>query len=142
MYPQQQLLPQEVKRGVNRSRIYLGVAAAMTVVVIAGALFWVLRDDGEDRREEYCAELRDLTNDGDLATALSSADPSTLERIQKLPDTAPNAVADDWQLIADTIATALEAQEPDMGQALTLFNAAQAISNDASRECGLDLQLI
>ncbi|MGI8994569.1 MAG: hypothetical protein ACR2FP_09715 [Nocardioidaceae bacterium] len=141
-YPQQHLLPQEVHRGVNRKPLYLVIAAIVAMVVVAGVAFVLLRDDGEDNRAAYCAELRDITNDGDLGSALSGADASMLDRIRKLPATAPTVVADDWTKVIDAMDSAINSQSPDPSQLLTAFGALRAISTDAKQNCGLDLQLL
>lgn len=141
-YPHQHLLPQQVQRGVNRKPLYLVVAAVLALLLIGGILFVVLRDDGEDNRAEYCAELRDLTDNGDLGSALSGADQTTLDRIRKLQDTAPSAVADDWTKIVDTMDATIQSQSPNPSELLTALGALRAIASDAKQNCGLDIPLL
>ncbi len=141
-YPHQNLLPHEVRRGVNRKPLYLVIAAVLALVLVGGVLFVALRDDGEDTRAEYCAELRDLTDNGDLGSALSGADETTLDRIRTLQDTAPSGVADDWKKIVDTVDTAIESQNPNPSELLTAFGALQAIARDAKQNCDLDIPLL
>lgn len=141
-YPHQHLLPQEVQRGVNRRPLYLVIAAVLALVLVGGVLFVVLRNDGEDNRAQYCAELRDLTNNGDLGSALSGADASTLDRVRKLQDTAPTVVADDWKTIVDTMDTTIKSQSPNPSELLTALGALRAIASDAKQNCGLDIPLL
>lgn len=141
-YPHQHLLPQEVHRGVNRKPLYLVIAAVLAVLLVGAVLFAVLRDKGEDNRAQYCAELRDLTDNGDLGSALSGADASTLRRIRNLQQTAPSAVADDWKQIVDTMDSTIESQSPNPSELLTAFGALRAIATDAKQNCGLDIPLL
>lgn len=140
-YPRQQLLPQDVRRGVNRSRIYLVVAVVLALVVAGGVAFFLLRDKGEDTRAEYCAELRDLTDNGDLSSALSGADQSTLDRFLKIADIAPAAVADDWTRVTSVLQGALDSKTPGLGEALDAFNALRVIAKDAENNCDLTLDI-
>ncbi len=141
-YPHQRLLPQEVQRGVNRKPLYLVVAAVLALVLVGGILFVVLRDDGEDTRAEYCAELRDLTDNGDLGSALSGADQTTLDRIRTLQETAPSVVADDWKKIIGTMDATIESQNPNPSELLSALGALRAIATDAKQNCGIDIPLL
>ena len=102
-YPRQNLLPQEVKPGRNRKPLFITIAVVIALVIAGGIAFLVLRDDGEDTREAYCAALRDLKGDGDLMGGLSGADAATADKLKTAMDLAPNAVADDWKKLNDAI---------------------------------------
>lgn len=138
-YPQQQLLPQEVQKGTNRTPIYIGVAVVLALILAGGAAIFLLRDKGEDNRAEYCAELRDLTDDGDLSSALSGADQTTFGRLLKIKDIAPKAVADDWTVVTNLLEAAMDSGTPDIGKALEAYNALKVIANDAETNCDLTL---
>jgi hypothetical protein len=112
------------------------------VAVVATALWMLLDDDGESRREAYCAALSDVTNEGDLTGALEEADESTVTELRDVADLAPDAVADDW----DTLVTL--AQDPaaitdgsSVGALVDAFTALQAIASDAEDECNLTLDV-
>lgn len=139
-YPRQQLLPQEVKPGRNRKPLFIGIAAALVLVIGAAVAYVVLRDDGEDTRAAYCAALRELTQNGDLESAVSGADASTLKDVQTVRDLAPNAVADDWDTLSD-VATQAQSGTPDYSQFLNAFNALRVISKDAENNCDLSLDI-
>ncbi len=140
VYPQQQLLPHEVQHGTNRTPIYIGVAIVLALIVAGGAAFFLLRGENDDNRAEYCAELRDVTDDGDLSSALSGADPSMFDRLLAIGDIAPDAVADDWSAITKFIDDASGAT-PDLASAIEAFNALQVIANDAEANCDLTLEI-
>ncbi len=140
-YPQQQLSEQQVQPGTNRRPIYVGSAVAVVLLVVSAVLFTVLRDKGEDTRAEYCAELKDLTNEGDLASAFSTADESSVSRLLTIREIAPDAVADDWTLVSDVVQSGLDGQEPDLPRMLTAFNALRVIAADAKSNCDLDINL-
>ncbi len=140
-YPRQDLLPQEIKSGTNRRPIYAGVAAVLALIVVAGLVFFLLRDKGDDTRAEYCAELRDITHDGDLSAALSGADQTTLDRLLAIQDIAPTVVADDWKTLSDFAETAMARQIPDIGAGLEALNAFQVIADDAQNHCDLSLDI-
>ena len=88
-YPRQNLLPQEVKPGRNRKPLFIAIAVVIALVIAGGIAFLVLRDDGEDTREAYCAALRDLTGDGDVMSALSDADAGTADKLQDRDGSRP-----------------------------------------------------
>ncbi len=140
-YPRQDLLPQQIQRGTNRKPIYIGVAAVLALIVVGGLAFALLRDKGESTRAEYCAELRDVTKDGDLSAALSAADQTTLDRLLAIQDIAPTAVADDWKTLSDLVQTALDNQIPGLGEGIAAFNAFQVIADDAENHCDLTLEI-
>lgn len=140
-YPRQDLLPQAVQHGTNRTPVYIGVAAVLALIVIAGSAFFLLRDKGEDNRAEYCAELKDLTQDGDLASAVYGADQSTIDRLLNIKNIAPSSVADDWAKVTDVLQGAMDNKAPDFGKAVQAYNALKVIANDSKSNCGLTLDI-
>ncbi len=139
-YPRQNLLPQEVKPGRNRTPIFIGIGVVLALVIAGGIGYLVFRDDGEGTRQAYCAALKDLTNNGDLISAVNGADATSLSDIKTVMDLAPNAVADDWAKLDQGIQD-VQAGSPDMSQALAIFGALRVIARDAKDNCGLDLNI-
>ncbi len=142
VYPQQTLSQQEVKPGRNRKPLYLGLLVAV-VLIIGGVVAWqLLKDDGEDTRAAYCSALRDLTNDGDLMSAISTADASSLSQIESVHQLAPNAVRDDWDTLQTLVSSAQnEPDNFDVSAALKALTALRAISSDAESECGITMDV-
>ena len=138
-YSRQQLLPQQIRKGTNRTPIYIAVAVVLALLVSGGVAVFLLRDKGEDNRAEYCAELRDLTDDGDLSSALSGADQSTFDRLLQIKDIAPSSVADDWTTVTDVLQGAMDTGTPDLGEALEAYSALKVIARDAESNCDLTL---
>ncbi len=137
-YPRQNLLPQEVKPGRNRAPIFIGIGVVLALVVAGAIAYLVLRDDGEGTRAAYCSALRELTNNGDVISAVEGADPRSVDDFKAVVDLAPNAVADDWAKIDKGIRDA-QSGSPDMSQALAIFGALRVIAKDAKDNCDLDL---
>ena len=108
-------------------------------MVAGGAAYLVLRDDGEDTREAYCAALRDLSNNGDLMSAVDGADAGTADKLKAAIDLAPDAVADDWKKLEKAVEDSQSGSSPDMSQALSLFASLRAIAQDSKDNCDLDL---
>ncbi len=142
VYPQQTLSQQEVKPGRNRKPVYIGLLVA-AVLIIGGVVAWqLLKDDGEDTRAAYCSALRDLTNDGDLMSAISTADASSLSQIESVHQLAPNAVRDDWDTLQTLVSSAQnEPDNIDVSAALKALTALRAISSDAESECGITMDV-
>ncbi len=139
-YPQQQLLPQEVQPGRSRKPLVLVVAVVLTLVVVGAVAWLVLRDDGEQTRAEYCNTLRQLTNDGNLMSAIAAPSADSLSNLNKVIDLAPDAVADDWKRLQDFQSSATSG-DLDMSSAVQLLSTFQAIVNDAEDGCGLTIDL-
>ena len=100
------------------------------------------RRRGESDREAYCASLTDVTDDGDLAGALETADERTLDEVEQVAAVAPDVVADDWETLAEVARDpAAVADGGDLGTVVSVFTAVQAIARDARDECGLELEL-
>lgn len=139
-YPRQHLLPQEIKPGRNRKPMFITIGVVLALVIAGGIAYLALRDNGESNREAYCAALRDLTHNGDLTSAIDSADQSTVDKIQTVMDLAPDSVADSWRTLDRGIKNA-QSGSPDMEQALSLFSALKTIAGDAQDNCNLDLNI-
>lgn len=133
---------QEVKPGRNRKPIYLGLLVAV-VLIIGGVVAWqLLKDDGEDTRAAYCSALRDLTNNGDLMSALSTADASSLGQLEQVQQLAPNAVREDWDTLQSLVNSAQnEPDNIDFSAAVKAMTALRGISSDAESECGITMDV-
>ncbi len=140
-YPRQELLPQDIKPGRNRKPIFIGIGVALVLIIGGVAAYFVFRDDGEDNREAYCAALRDVTDNGDLTSALDGADSSTVSDLQEVVDLAPNAVSNEWKTLTDFVEDAQQSGEPDYGKALNAFTALREIRSDAESKCDLSLDI-
>lgn len=136
-YPQQQLLPQEVKPSRSRLPLLIGLAVVLALVGGGVAAWFLLHDDGEDTRAAYCAELRTLTNDGDLMGTIAAADESTLTQLEQVAAVAPSAVADDWQQLQKLASS----EDISVSTGLAAFSALKSIVNDAEGKCGMDIPL-
>lgn len=139
-YPQQPLLPQQVRPG--RSRLpRLFVAAAVVAALVAGLVIWrVVHDHDERNRDAYCATLRQLTGGGNLAAAaqrLGSGAPAALQRLRTL---APDSVRGEWDDLAALVQSA-PTSELDLGSAARAFTDVRAIVSDANAGCGMDIQI-
>jgi hypothetical protein len=141
MYPQQDLLPQEVQPG--RSRKPLVLALIVVLVLIGGGVgaWLLLRDNGESNRAQYCAALKKLIPDNDLIGAVTSADASTLDEVKQLSDLAPRAVSKDWTTLNQAMASFQGSSSPDPTLLLPAIGAIQDIVRDANDQCGMDVQL-
>ena len=138
-YPRQNLLPQEVKPGRNRKPLFITIAVVIALVIAGGIAFLVLRDDGEDTREAYCAALRDLTGDGDLMGGLSGADAATADKLKTAMDLAPERRRRRLEEARRRDLVRRSPARPDMSEALSLFSSLRAIADDAQSKCDLDL---
>lgn len=136
-YPQQQLLPQDVKPGRSRLPLLIGVVVVLVLIGGGVAAWFLLRADGEDTRAAYCAQLKTLTNDGDLMGTVAAADESTLAQLEQVTAVAPAAVADDWQRLEKLAASA----DISVSSGLAAFSALQSIVKDAEDKCGMDIPL-
>ena len=57
------------------------LSTADKLILGGGIAYLALRDTGEDNREAYCAALRDLTDNGDLTSAINDADQQTVDDV-------------------------------------------------------------
>ncbi len=141
-YPQQELLPQEVKPGRSRLPLVIGLAVVLTLIAGAVVAWLLLRDDGEGTRAQYCDALEQLAPDDDLAAAVVSADASTLDQARNLADLAPGAVADDWKTLDDAVAS-MQSSSANVNPAtlLTAYGALKNIVSDSNDHCGTAYRL-
>lgn len=138
-YPQQQLLPQEVKPG--RSRLPMVVAAAATALLLVGGLlaWWLLRDDGEQNRAAYCAALRTATHGGELPSELQGSLQEAATTLGRVRDLAPAAVRSQWEDLLAIVAHPPSGRV-DIATGLRVVNDLRVIVADANGKCGLDIQ--
>lgn len=126
--------PRDYEAESRRHRIlWMGAAAVLVLVIIA---YFVLRDDGEENRDAYCAELSDLVSGGSLGPAVKSASNADIERITSL---APAAVEPAW----DGLSKAVLAEQPTATQqrvdVMKLPAELDKITEDAADKCDLTL---
>lgn len=138
--PRQELTTQEVKPGRNRLPLLIGLVVALVLVVGAATAWYLLRDDGESQRADYCAALKTLTKNGNLDEALASADATTADRLGEVADLAPSTVAGNWSTLMKLVDQGAQTQ-PDMATALAALGAVRSIVDDANAKCGMSLQL-
>lgn len=140
-YPQQELLPQDVKP--SRSRLPRVIGLAVVLALIAGGVAWLLlRDTGDGSRAQYCDAIKQLAPDDDLAAAVVSADASTLDQAHKLADLAPGAVADDWKTLEDAVAL-MQTSSANVNPVnlMTAYGALKNIVSDSNDNCGTAYRL-
>lgn len=139
-YPRQDLLPQQVMPGRSRLPLVVG-AVVVALVVVGGLLAWfLLRDDGEDTRAAYCDAVRELTNDGDLAGAVSGGLAAAPAAVKKVRDLAPSAVHGEWD---DLYSLVLDppTSGPDITTGLRVVSDLRVIVADANDKCGMNIDL-
>ncbi|MBA3266158.1 MAG: hypothetical protein H0T14_07275, partial [Nocardioidaceae bacterium] len=95
-------------------------------------------DDGEDTRAQYCAELNELTDGGDLMGMVEGANESTLLQLETVANLAPGAVEADWQRLRDLA----ESADLTASSGLAAYAALQSIIRDAEDNCGMDIPLV
>ena len=143
-HPRQDLTEQQVLPGRSAAPWLIGIAGLVVVVLATVALWFVLDDRGESDRDLLCGADRRVTDDGDLAGALETADERTLDEVEQVAAVAPDVVADDWETLAEVArdpAASGSDEHGDLGTVVSVFTAVQAIARDARDECGLELEL-
>ena len=142
-YPQQDLLPQDVKPGRSRKPLVIGLVVLALVAGGIAVVLLVLRGDGESTREAYCTAIAELAPDDDLIGAISNADTTTLDRARELPGLAPVSVADDWKTIEEVLTSASQAS-PQLSPTMFLqaYGALQSIIDDSNKNCGTAYELL
>jgi hypothetical protein len=135
-YPQQELLPHDVKPRRNRVPLVIGLVIALALAGGGVAAWLLLRDNGESTRAQYCAAIKKLVPDGDLTSSLQGGQQDTLASIRKIADLAPNAVADDWKTLTDLFNSAQQSGTPDLTLLLGAVSAAKSIVADSNAHCG------
>lgn len=142
-YPQQHLLPQEIKPGRNRKPLFIGIAVAL-VLIVGGLVTWRLLDQGgEDTRAQYCAVLKELAGDGDLTSVIGSADEATLDQVTLAYELAPDAVEGQWATLK-SVAESLQSGSAgsfDVSVFIDAYGAFQGIARDAESNCGLTIEI-
>jgi predicted negative regulator of RcsB-dependent stress response len=139
-YPQQTLLPQQVQRGRSRKPLVIGLVIAL-VLAIGGIVAWqLLKDNGEQTRTAYCSALRRLTHNGDITTALSRADASTLGQLADVQKLAPDAVRGDWATL-QSLAASTQGGQIDASTAIKALTSLQAIADDAKNKCAITMNV-
>ena len=140
-YPQQELLPQDVRPGRNRTPLIIAAVAVLVLAAAVGGAYLLLRDDGESTRSAYCESLTELTAGGDLSAAAEAMGPEVSEQLQQVIDEAPDAVADDWRRLRDLGTSAASQGDLDASAAIDALESVQAIAADARDECDLPIEL-
>lgn len=141
-YPRQDLTEQQVLPGRSGAPRLFGIAGLVVVVLVAVALWFVLDDGGEPDRDAYCEALTDVTDGGDLAGALQTADERTLEDLDDVAALAPDVVADDWETLTEVARDpAAVADGGDLSTVVSVFSAVRGIARDARDACGLELDI-
>jgi hypothetical protein len=139
-YPQQTLLPQEVKRGRSRKPLVIGLVVAL-LIAAGGIVAWqLLKDNGEETRAAYCAALKKLTNNGDITAALSGAGTDTLSQLGKVQSLAPAAVKGDWDTL-QSLSQSAQSGNVDASVAIKAFSALKSIADDADSKCGIPMNV-
>jgi predicted negative regulator of RcsB-dependent stress response len=139
-YPQQTLLPQQVQRGRSRKPLVVGLVIAL-IVAVGGIVAWqLLKDNGEQTRTAYCSALRRLTHNGDLTTALSGANVSTLAQLANVQKLAPDAVRGDWTTL-QSLASSAQSGQIDASSAIKALTSLQAIADDAKSKCAITINI-
>lgn len=140
-YPQQELLPQDVRQGRNRTPLIIAVVAVLVLAAAAGGAYLLLRDDGESTRAAYCDSLTELTQGGDLSAAAEAMGPEITDQLQQVIDEAPDVVADDWNKLRDLGSSAASQGDLDASAAIDALESVQAIAADARDKCDLPIEL-
>jgi hypothetical protein len=143
VYPQANLLPQEVQRGRNRKPLVIGLALALVLVAGGVGAYFLLRDDGEGTRAAYCAALKEATNEGDLISALAqSSDSEMRDDLDRIRDLAPRAVRSHWDRVYTAVQSLMADSETiNFSQLASGFGSLQEIATDARDNCGLQLDV-
>jgi hypothetical protein len=136
-YPQQELLPHDVKPSRSRVPLVIGLVVALALVGGGIAAWLLLRDNGESTRAQYCTTIKNATQGGDLTTALGGSPQAAMAELHKLVALAPDAVAGDWKTLTTLVESAQKSQSsPSITDALSAFGALKSIITDSNAHCG------
>jgi hypothetical protein len=127
--------PRDYEAESWRHRIlWMGGAAVLVLAIIA---YFVLRDDGEENRDAYRAELSDLVTDVSLDQAVHGASKADIERITSL---APAAVEPAWNGLSEAVLTEDPTPTQQRVDATKLQAELDKITEDADDKCDLTLR--
>jgi uncharacterized protein HemX len=141
-YPQQELLPQEVKAGRSRLRLIVALVVALALVGGGIAAWLLLRDNGESTRAQYCAAIKKAAPGGDITSSLEGGQQAVASQLRTIADLAPKTVADDWKTLTDLFASAQKSQSNvNLGDALSAFGALKTIVADSNDNCGTSFKV-
>jgi hypothetical protein len=136
-YPQQELLPHDVKPSRSRVPLVIGLIVALALVGGGIAAWLLLRDNGESSRAEYCTTIKNETQGGDITTTLQGGPQAAMAELHKLSSLAPDAVAGDWKTLTKVVESAQKSQStPSITDALSAFGALKSIVSDSNAHCG------
>jgi hypothetical protein len=136
-YPQQELLPHDVKPSRSRVPLVIGLVVALALVGGGIAAWLLLRDNGESTRAEYCTTIKDATQGGDITTTLGGGPEAAIAELHKLTSLAPDSVASDWKTLTNLMESAQKSQStPSITDALSAFGALKSIVTDSNAHCG------
>jgi hypothetical protein len=136
-YPQQELLPHDVKPSRSRVPLVIGLIVALALVGGGIAAWLLLRDSGESSRAEYCTTVKKETQGGDLTTTLQGGLQAALAEFRTLSSLAPDAVAGDWKTLTNFVESAQKSKStPSITDALSAFGALKSIVSDSNAHCG------
>jgi hypothetical protein len=136
-YPQQELLPHDVKASRSRAPLVIGLVVALALVGGGIAAWLLLRDNGEGTRAQYCTEIKTVTQGGDITTALGNSPQAAMAELHKLVALAPGAVAGDYKTLTNLLESAQKSQSsPSITDALSALGALKSIVTDSNAHCG------
>jgi hypothetical protein len=141
-YPQQELLPQEVRPGRSRLPLLIGLVAVLALIGGGVAAWLLLRDDGESTRASYCAAIKKAAPGGDITSALEDGPEAATASFRTIADLAPDSVADDWKTLTDLLASAQKSQSNvNLSDAISAFSALKSIVADSNDHCGTSFKV-
>jgi hypothetical protein len=135
-YPQQELLPQEVKPSGSRVPLVVGLVVALALVGGGIAAWLLLRNNDESTRAQYCAAIKRLLPNGDLTSSLGGGQQDVVAKLSKVADLAPSTVAGDWKTLTDLVHSSQQSGTPDVTLVLGAIGAARNIVADSNDHCG------
>jgi hypothetical protein len=136
-YPQQELLPHDVKPSRSRVPLVIGLVVALALVGGGIAAWLLLRDNGESTRAQYCTTIKNATHGGDISTILQGGPQEAMAGLHKLVTLAPDVVADDWKTLTNLLESAQRSQSrPSITDYISGLGALRSIATDSNAHCG------
>jgi hypothetical protein len=136
-YPQQELLPHDVKPSRSRVPLVIGLVVALALVGGGIAAWLLLRDNGESTRAQYCTTIKNATHGGDISTILQGGPQEAMAELHKLVTLAPDVVADDWKTLTNLLESAQRSQSrPSITDYISGLGALRSIATDSNAHCG------